>query len=186
MNVLALSSQWQPENTSTVTSIEAPTMRELVFSYIKAPQTVFYYSTGVTIGTVGSMAFWFHEVINYPRLEKKQSAVIRDDWLRIGAFLSVSDCFPKGVLYEEIMTHDRRQMLALFGTEGNFINTMANFSRITEFFQTLDLLILVDLFPNETAFLAGYVLPATSFFEISGIPFIYLCWAESRWFLIKL
>ena len=36
-NVLALTSQWQPENTSTVPSIEASTMRELVSSYIKAP-----------------------------------------------------------------------------------------------------------------------------------------------------
>ena len=68
-----------------------------------------------------------HGIINFPRLVKKQGAFIDDDRLCIDAFLSVGYCFHGGVLAEDIMTPYRRQMLSLFGTEGNCINTMANF-----------------------------------------------------------
>jgi formate dehydrogenase len=139
------------------------------------------------------MAFWIQEAINalsgnldrfggtlvgrgavdFPALGKKLGFLLRTDRTRIGSFPSVSDCFAGGVLADEIMTPGPGQVRALFCTGGNPVNTMANGPRLKEALSSLELLVSVDIFLNETATLAHYVLPATSFFEMPDIHFIF-------------
>lgn len=184
---------WTPERTAEVTGIAAETLRELVTGYLAADGAALYSSTGVNMGRNGALAFWLQEVINavtgnldrfggtlvgrgiapFERHGKKHGFLLRDDRSRVGSFASVSDCFPGGVLADEILTPGDGQIRALFCTGGNPLNTMANAARLRDAFTDLELLVSVDIFLNETASLAHYVLPATTFFEMPGVPFIF-------------
>jgi anaerobic selenocysteine-containing dehydrogenase len=188
-----LAAPWTPERCERVTKIGAAKLREMVTAYRTAKGAALYSSTGVNMGSNGSLAFWLQEAINaisgnldrrggtlvgrgifdFPAFGKRTGTLLRDDRSRVGGFRSVNDAFPGGVLADEILTPGPRQVRALFVTGGNPLITMPNAGRLREAFSKLDLLVTVDLFKNETGSLAHYVLPATSPLERPDLPFIF-------------
>ncbi len=188
-----LAAPWTPERTEEVTRIPAATLREMVAVYRAAKGAAIYSSTGVNMGGNGALAFWLQEVINaisgnldrrggtlvghgiidFPRFGVKNGVLMRSDRSRIGDLPAVNDAFPGGVLADEILTPGDRQVRALFVTGGNPLITMANSGRLRRAFEKLELLVVLDIFLNETASLAHYALPATSPFERADLPFIF-------------
>jgi formate dehydrogenase len=184
---------WTPERTEEVTRIPAAKLREMVHAYRSAGGAALYSSTGVNMGGNGALAFWLQEVINavsgnldrrggtlvghgiidFPRFGVKNGVLMRTDRTRIGDYPAVNDAFPGGILADEILTAGDRQVKALFVTGGNPLITMANSGRLRRAFEKLELLVVLDIFLNETASLAHYVLPATSPFERADLPFIF-------------
>ncbi|HVI01343.1 MAG TPA: molybdopterin-dependent oxidoreductase, partial [Enhygromyxa sp.] len=59
----ALVEPWSPERCAEVTKIPAAKLRELVDAYLAADGAALYSSTGVNMGSHGSLAFWLQEVI---------------------------------------------------------------------------------------------------------------------------
>lgn len=191
--VLALARPWTPERTEAVTRIPAATLKALVQTYRTAEGAALYSSTGVNMGSNGSLAFWLQEVINFlsgnldrrggtlvghgvidfPAFGKKNGVLMRSDRSRIGDFGAVNDAYPGGILADEILSPGDRQLRALFVTGGNPLITMANSGRLKRAFEELELLVTLDLFRNETGSLAHYVLPCTSPFERPDLPFIF-------------
>ncbi|APR74990.1 Formate dehydrogenase-O, major subunit protein [Minicystis rosea] len=191
--VARLVAPWTPERAAVVTRVPAEKLREMVTAYRTAKGAAIYSSTGVNMGSNGSLAFWLQEVINaasgnldrgggtlvgrgvidFAAFGKKTGTLLRPDRSRIGDFGSVNDAFPGGVLADEIRTPGRGQVRALFVTGGNPLVTMANAGRLREAFKELELLVTVDLFRNETGELAHYCLPATSPLERPDLPFIF-------------
>ena len=92
---------------------------------------------------------------------------------RIGNFRELNGGFPGGILADEILTPGRDQIKAMFVTGGNPLMTMANADRLHEAFKQLELLVVTDIYLNETASLAHYVLPATSPLERPDLPFVF-------------
>jgi len=188
-----LARPWTPERTEAVTRVPAATLREMVAAYREADGAALYSSTGVNMGSNGSLAFWIQEVINavsgnldrrggtlvgngivdFARFGKKHGFLTRRHTSRIGGFSSVNDAFPGGVLADEILTPGPRQVRALFVTGGNPLITMPNAARLRDAFRTLDLLVCVDIFLNETASLAHYALPATAPLQRADLPFVF-------------
>jgi len=198
-----LVSAWPAERTEAVTKIPAAKLRELVTAYRTANGAAFYCSTGVNMGGHGSLAFWLQEcvnalsgnldgaggtlvgrgVIDFAKFGVKHGLLVRDDRSRIGDFGSVNDAFPGGVLADEILTPDNltknnltpgtRQVRALFVTGGNPLITMPNANRLRRAFEALELLVVLDVLPTETASLAHYVLPCTSPFQRPDLPFVF-------------
>lgn len=191
--VARLASAWTPERCEQVTRVPAATLREMVATYRNADGAALYSSTGVNMGRNGSLAFWLQEVINavsgnldrrggtlvgngiidFPRFGVKNGILMRSDRSRIGDYGAVNDAFPGGLLADEILTKGDRQVRALFVTGGNPLITMANSGRLRKAFEKLELLVVLDIFLNETASLAHYVLPATSPLERADLPFIF-------------
>jgi formate dehydrogenase len=191
--VLALARAWPAERTAAVTRIAPESLRRLVEAYRTADGAALYSSTGVNMGSNGSLAFWLQECINlasgnldrrggtlvgrgvmdFPAFGKKHGVLMRSDRSRIGDFGAVNDAYPGGIMADEILTPGDRQLRALFVTGGNPLLTMANSGRLAKAFRELELLVTVDLFRNETGSLAHYVLPATSPFERPDLPFIF-------------
>ena len=64
-------------------------------------------------------------------------------------------------------------MRSLFVTGGNPLITMPNANRLRRAFQDLELLVVLDVLPTETASLAHYVLPCTSPFQRPDLPFVF-------------
>jgi len=192
-HVEALVQPWTPERTAEVTRVSPETLREMVTAYSTADGAALYSSTGVNMGGFGALGFWLQEVINavsgnldrrggtlvgkgifdFPGWAKKQGILMRDDRSRIGGFSAVNDAYPGGLLADEILTPGDRQVKALFVTGGNPLLTMANSGRLREAFSELELLVVLDILPTETASVAHYVLPCTSPLQRPDLPFIF-------------
>lgn len=191
--VLALARQWPAERTAPVTHVPADKLKALVTLFRTADGAALYSSTGVNMGTNGSLGFWLQECINFlsgnldrrggtlvgkgvmdfPAFGKKNGVLMSDDLSRIGGLGKVNDAFPGGVLADEILTPGDRQVRALFVTGGNPLITMANAGKLKKAFGELELLVTLDLFRNETGSLAHYNLPCTSPLERPDLPFIF-------------
>jgi formate dehydrogenase len=111
--------------------------------------------------------------MDFPRFGVKNGVLMRDDRSRVGGFASVNDAFPGGILADEILTPGPRQVRALFVTGGNPLLTMAGAGRLAEALASLELLVVLDILPTETASLAHYVLPCTSPIQRPDLPFIF-------------
>ncbi len=190
---LAMAKEWTPEKTAPVTGIAPSALRAMVAEYVQADGAALYSSTGVNMGGQGTLAFYLQEVINavsgnldrrggtlvglgvidFPKFGTKNGVLMRDDRTRIGDFGSVNDAFPGGLLADEILTPGEKQVSALFVTGGNPLITMANSNRLRKAFQELELLVTLDILPNETGSLAHYMLPCTTPLERPDLPFIF-------------
>lgn len=195
-SLAALAAPWSPERTAEVTQIEADTLRRLVGEYLRATNdggAALYSSTGVNMGGQGALCFWIQEVIgaitgnldrrggtlvgegviDFPAFGKRTGALLRNDRSRIGGFLSNNDTFPGGILADEIFTPGDQQIRTLFVTGGNPLLTMAGAGRLRDAFRSLDCLVVLDIFPSETAQEADYVLPCTSPLQRPDLPFVF-------------
>ncbi len=190
---LGLAEAWPAERTAPVTGIPPETLRAMVADYAEADGAALYSSTGVNMGGHGTLSFYLQEVINavsgnldraggtlvgkgvidFPRFGTKNGVLMRDDRSRVGNLASVNDAFAGGILADEILTPGERQLRALFVTGGNPLITMANSNRLRKAFGELELLVTLDILPNETGALAHYMLPCTTPLERPDLPFIF-------------
>jgi formate dehydrogenase len=189
--VAELAAAWTAERAEQVTRMPADRLRELVAAYREADGAALYCSTGVNMGAHGTLAFWIQEVINavsgnldrrggvlvgkgildFPRLAKRN--LTKATRSRIGDFPAVNDVLPGAILADEIREEGPERLRGLFVTGGNPLTTMAGAGRLREALAELELLVVTDIFLNETASLAHYVLPATTPFERPDLPFVF-------------
>jgi len=191
--LIHLAEQWPADKTEEVTGIPEKKLKELVSTFLKSNGASLYSSTGVNMGTNGSLAFWIQECINFitgnldsqggtlvgrgvidfPKFGVKNGLLMRPDRSRIGNFQSVNDAFPGGILADEILTPGKKQIKALFVTGGNPLITMANSNRLRKAFSQLELLVTLDILPTETASIGTYMLPCTTPLERPDLPFVF-------------
>ncbi len=84
---------------------------------------------------------------------------------RIGDIPLVLGQSPGGALAAEIVTPGKGQLRALFVESGNPVHSYPAGNELAEALEQLDLFVAIDLYINETARHAHYILPATTFFE---------------------
>jgi len=189
----ALVDAWPAEKTQSVTGIEPETLRSMVRDYLAADGAGIVTGTGLGMGGYGTTAHWLSECISaltgnldraggmligegifdFAAFSKKNKLFSREPTSRIGGFKQLNGGFPGGILADEILTPGEDQIRALFVTGGNPLLTMANSGRLAEAFRELELLVVTDIYLNETASLAHYVLPATSPLERADLPFVF-------------
>jgi anaerobic selenocysteine-containing dehydrogenase len=190
-----VSESWPPERTAEVTGVSAQTLRSMVDAYLQADGAALFLSTGVNQGSQGTLAFWIQEAINaitgnldrlggtlvgygyikdFPKHARKSGHTMRDDVSRIGRLPSVVDSFPAGLMADEILTPGEGQVRALFCLSGNPLLTVPNSDgRLEDALKALELLVVIDIFRNETANHAHYILPGTSAFQRPDLPFVF-------------
>ncbi len=191
----AVSAQWPPERTAKVTGVSAATLREMVDAYLAADGAALTLSTGVNQGSHGTLAFWIQESINaitgnldrfggtlvghgyiedFPKYARKGGHTMREDLSRIGQLPSVVDTFPAGLMADEIMTRGQGQVRALFCVSGNPLLTVPNSDgKLERALAELELLVVIDIFRNETANHAHYILPGASAYQRADLPFVF-------------
>ncbi len=189
----SLAADWSPKRTSDITGVSVESMQSLVSAYTTANGASIYCSTGVNMGTNGTLCFWIQEAINMisGNLDKKGGTLVghgvmdfikfgvkngilmREDRSRVGDFGSVNDAFPGGILADEILTPGENQIKALVVTGGNPLITMPNSEKLKKAFQSLELLICLDIQPGETCSVATHVLPCTDPLQRPDLPFIF-------------
>jgi formate dehydrogenase len=185
--------EWPAERTAEVTGIAPETLRDMVATYLAADGAAVVTGTGLGMGRDGTLAQWLAECINavsgnldrsggtlvgegifdFAEFARKKGMFMRTARSRVGNFRELNGGFPGGILADEILTAGRDQIRGMFVTGGNPLMTMANADRLREAFQQLELLVVTDIYLNETASLAHYVLPATSPLERPDLPFVF-------------
>ena len=184
---------WTPEKTAAVTGIAPQQLRELVATFCAAQGAAIVTGTGLGMGQDGTLAQWLAECItavtgnldkrggtlvgegifDFAGFAKKNGMFMRKARSRIGNFRELNGGFPGGILADEILTPGKDQIKSLFVTGGNPLLTMANSARLREALEQLELLVVTDIYQNETASLAHYVLPATSPLQRPDLPFVF-------------
>src|SRR5207247_4571863 len=162
------------------TGIAADAIATLARQFAAAPTANAYCSTGVNMGSFGSLAFLGVQALNAVtgNLDRAGGALVPARALRlsqlahllarlrparpsrIGGFAPVAESLPTGILADEIANPGAGQIRALVVIAGNPLLSAPDGARLAEALRSLELLVSIDLYRNEKGALAHLTLPA--------------------------
>jgi anaerobic selenocysteine-containing dehydrogenase len=184
-----VSLQWTPDRAAKITGIPAGTIRELARALATTKRAVLYGRIGVCTQQYGGLAAWLCYTINAltNHLDEPGGLMFTTpavDPLPLAAMLGYDGGFdryrsrvsqkpefggelPVSVLAEEIETPGQGQIRALITSAGNPVLSAPGGPRLEQAFGTLDFMVSIDPYINETTRLAHVILPPTSSLERS-------------------
>ncbi len=190
-----VSRAFSPEDTHPHTGIDPDTVRSLARDLVRTERAAVYGRVGTSIGENGTLTTYLLDAVNLVAgnldvaggsmfgryglpgerwLNKAGAALLRTVYhrkrSRIGGFPSVLGSEPAGLMAKEITTPGPGQVKALFVSAGNPVLSVPNGLELEEAFQSLDLMVGIDLYVNETLAHCDYVLPAASMYERDDFP----------------
>ena len=182
----AVSQPFTPEATARVCGIDAETVRRLAHELAEAPTAAVYGRIGTCTQAYGTTASWLVDALNLltGNLDRRGGAMFarpaaggpttrggpgRGSGFRIGrgrtrvrGLPEVMGEYPVVALAEEIETPGDGQIRALVTLAGNPVRSTPNSARLDAALATLDLMVSVDLYLNETTRHADVILPPPS------------------------
>jgi anaerobic selenocysteine-containing dehydrogenase len=181
-----------PERMEEVTALPASTVRDVARAF--ATSGAAYPSTRVGVqtshnsvltewavatlaaitGNIDRPGGLYHNpgVIDVPALIEKFTKRRNRSPSRIGSYPAVFGGLPAAVLADEILTPGEGQVRALTIIAGNPVISFPNTKKIEAALRSLELLVSVDIFLNDTATFAHYVLPAATQYEQGAFHFL--------------
>jgi len=189
----AAASTWTPERAAPITGIAAETIRALARAMATTPRAVLYGRIGVCTQEFGGLASWLCYAINAltGHLDEPGGLMFTTpavDPLPLAAMLGFDGGFarwksrvsgqpefggelPVSVLAEEIEVPgngaEKVQIRALITSAGNPVLSSPGGPRLEAALKTLDFMVSIDPYMNETTRLANVILPPTSPLERS-------------------
>jgi anaerobic selenocysteine-containing dehydrogenase len=195
--VADLARGFSPERVAEVGGIDAQTIRRLARELAAAKTAAVYARIGTCTQEFGTTASWLVDVINVltGNLDRVGGAMFpkgavgaantlgapgRGRGMKLGRFKSrvrgvpeVLGELPVVCLAEEIETPGRDQIRAMITVAGNPALSTPNGARLTRALATLDFMVSVDIYLNETTRHAHVILPGLSPLEQSHFPFAF-------------
>lgn len=185
----ALVAGFEPERVAPHTGIDADTIRDLARELAGAERAAIYGRLGTTAQRFGTLASWLVEVLaivtgnldrpgglmfplaaaGQPNSRPGPRRPFRHGrWAsRVSGRPEVMGELPVVTLAEEILTPGAGQVRALFTLSGNPALSVPNSGRLGEALASLDLMVSVDVYLNETTRHADVVLPGPTPLERS-------------------
>jgi anaerobic selenocysteine-containing dehydrogenase len=180
--VAALAGDFPPERVAPVTGIEAGTLRRMARELAAAERAAVYGRIGTTTQAFGTTASWLVDVLNAitGNLDRPGGAMFplpahaargsgSGRGARFGRWASrvrgapeVFGELPVACLAEEIETPGEGQVRALLTMAGNPVVSTPNAGRLDAALRSLQFMVSVDLYVNETTRHADVILPAPS------------------------
>lgn len=181
-----------PEVAAERTGIPADTIRRLAREFAAAEGACAF--GRVVCGRFGTLAAWSLDLLNVVtgNLDRPGGAVFSEGLVdlvdvvarlgldgygkhrsRVGDHPGVLGELPAGVLADEITTPGPGQIRALLVTAGNPVLSTANGPALAAAMHELDCTVALDIYMSETASLADYVLPCTTYFEREDFPIFH-------------
>ncbi len=182
-----VAAEWSPERVAAVTGITADRIRTLARELAGTERAVVYGRIGLCNQEFGSLASWLVDVVNiltghfdtpggsmFPRAAAWSVTVqpipgLEDGAPEFGRYRTrvrgakeVLGQVPVSCLAEEIATPGEGQIKALITVAGNPVLSTPAGHKLDEVLPTLDAMISVDLWLNETTRHADVILPAPS------------------------
>ncbi|HEU4947712.1 MAG TPA: molybdopterin-dependent oxidoreductase [Kribbella sp.] len=177
--VRAVVADWTPERAAAVTAIDAETIRRIAREFATADRAACYGRVGVSTQQFGAICQWSVQVLNIitGNLDRPGGTMIPRpavDTLRgigrghVGAWTSrvrglpeFGGELPASTIAEEILTPGDGQIRAMLTIAGNPVLSTPNGRRLDEALRTLDFMVAVDFYVNETTRHADVILPPT-------------------------
>ena len=185
-----LAKPFTPEATQQHTGVAPDVLRALASDLVRTPRAAVYGRVGTSTGENGTLTTYLLDAVNLVagnldvaggsmfgvlglpaerRLNAVGAAVLRAIYRRrrsrIGNFPSVLMSEPAAVMAKEITTDGPGQIKALVVSAGNPVLSVPNGAELERALQTLDLMVGIDLYVNETTAHCDYVLPAATMYE---------------------
>jgi formate dehydrogenase len=186
---------FDPESTAEATGVDPERVRQLARDIAAAEGAAIYGRTGTCLGRYGTVVSFLLDALalatgNLDRAGGSMfgEAAIPFDRVaeaigagsygekrsRVGGFPEVLGAMPASLMAKEITTPGRGRMRALFISAGNPVLSIPNGEELSAAIGELDLCVSIDIYLGDTAKLADYVLPATTFLEREDIPLPFL------------
>jgi anaerobic selenocysteine-containing dehydrogenase len=184
--VLELTEPFAPEAVAPVCGIEAGEIRRMARELAAAPSAAVYGRIGTCTQEYGSLASWLVDVVNVltGNLDRPGGAMFarapagssntsgepgRGRGIRFGRWQSrvrgMNEVFgelPVACLAEEIETPGEGQIRAMVTIAGNPTVSTPNSERLARAFASLEFMVSLDIYVNETTRHANLILPAPS------------------------
>jgi anaerobic selenocysteine-containing dehydrogenase len=178
-------SQYPAERVADITGLSVGTITSLARDFANADGASVHASTGINMGRQGTLAYWLVQMLSFVTgnlgskggnvyspgyfpaatvgLKRTEDPFFESDF---GPLRRVTGSLPGNLLADYIETG---KVKALVCMSGNPLLSMGGSDRLQRAFEKLDLLVVIDIYPNATAELADYALPATDWLERGDI-----------------
>jgi anaerobic selenocysteine-containing dehydrogenase len=184
-DMLAALAPFTAESVAAHTRVPAETTRRTARELATAPTAAVYARIGAHTTQFGTLASWLTDVLNIVtgNLDRPGGAMFPGAatgaktssrtpggrgfsigrWAsRVSGYPEVNSEFPTAALAEEIETPGDGQIRALVCVAGNPVRSIQNSARLDAALETLEFMVSVDIYVNETSRHADVLLPAPS------------------------
>ncbi|AFK03344.1 molybdopterin dinucleotide-binding region [Emticicia oligotrophica DSM 17448] len=180
-----ISSDFTPERVERQTGISAENIRQLTLDFTQAKTAVCYGRVGVSVQTFGSIAQWLINAINLltGNLDKIGGAMFTAPAVDFLARAKTDNRFnrwqsrvrklpeflgelPVATLSEEILTEGEGQIKCLITSCGNPVLSTPNGGKLDEALESLEFMVAIDIYINETTRHADIILPPATGLEV--------------------
>ncbi len=173
-----LAADFTPEAASSACGVPAATIQRLARELAAAPSAAVYSRVGTCTADFSTLSQWLVDVINiltgnFDRpggVMFAKAATLQMPWgpkpftygrwrSRVRGMPEMLDEFPVATLADEIETPGEGQVKAMVVVAGNLALSAPNGPRLSKAMQSLDFMVCVDPYLNETTKLANVILP---------------------------
>ncbi len=179
---------YTPASVAEITGIEAQTIEDLVDTFCQSKSACCYPRFGASTQKFGTLTQWLGNVLNIvtgnfdraggvmfakPALDilapakNKFKKVFGKNHSRLKGLPSFAGELPVSVLADEILTEGEGQIKMLITNSGNPVISTPNGNKMDKALQSLDYMVAVDFYVNESSRHANIILPPTSALERS-------------------
>lgn len=171
---------FQPETVSAVTGIDPSVTRRIAHELAEAETAAVYGRIGTHTAEFGALASWLVDALNvisgnldraggamFPKPAHEQPRQRRQfqtgRWTtRVGNFPETRGELPVSALADEILEPGEDRIRAMITIAGNPILSTPNSTRLDEAFASLEFMVALDVYRNETTRHADVILPGTT------------------------
>ncbi|MFN3487872.1 MAG: molybdopterin oxidoreductase family protein [Emticicia sp.] len=180
-----ISAEFSPEKVEKQTGISAENIRQLTYEFVQAKSAVCYGRVGVSVQTFGSIAQWLINAINVltGNLDRTGGAMFTAPAVDFLARAKTDNRFnrwqsrvrglpeflgelPVATLAEEILTEGENQIKCLITSCGNPILSTPNGGQLDKAFESLEYMVAIDIYINESTQYADIILPPATGLEV--------------------
>lgn len=190
---------YSPDDVAPVVGLPADTIREVATTFATAGSASVHVSTGVNMGRHGTLAYWLAHMLSFVtgNLDRAGGNVLSVGFYRsakagkrnydTGFAESEFGGVRRGVLPGNLMADHildaSSPIKAMIVVAGNPLLSIGGEERLRAAFESLDLLVCIDLYRTATGDLADWLLPATDMLErpdvnITGLGLQYEPWIQ--------
>ncbi len=184
-----------PEKVSKQTGIAPETIRELARDLANTPKAVLFGRMGTSTQAFGGVTTWLIYLLNIltGHLDQRGGMMFTKpaaDVIEVGALTGEKGHFdryqsrvrglpefsgelPASTMAEEILTPGEGQIRSMITIAGNPVLSSPNGRKLEEAFESLDFMVSIDFFINETTCHADLILPPTGPLEHSHYDIVF-------------
>jgi anaerobic selenocysteine-containing dehydrogenase len=182
---------FEPETVEGACGVPAPTIRRIARELAQAGSAAVYGRIGTHTAEFGTMASWMVDVLNvmtgnldraggamFPKAAHEQPRSRRQfstgRWTtRVRGLPEVRGELPVSALAEEILEPGEGQIKAMITIAGNPVLSTPDSTRLDDAFASLEFMVAIDLYLNETTRHADVILPGTTPLRRSHYDFAF-------------